>query len=66
MAAGSSLELREVDKQEIERLREAAHNAPLAKIYEDHRGRKSIGIHTDAWWKASREYATALAAQVQS
>ncbi|MDI6029536.1 hypothetical protein QBK99_25680 [Corticibacterium sp. UT-5YL-CI-8] len=39
----------------LEAAREAARTAPLAKIYEDHKGRKFIGVHSDAWWKASEE-----------
>lgn len=41
-------------------LEEAAHDAPLAKVYEDHRGHRFIGVHTDAWWKASRALFRAL------
>lgn len=43
-----------------EELRTLAHEAPLAKVYEDHKGRRFIGVHTDAWWKASREYMKAM------
>jgi hypothetical protein len=45
---------------ETEKLRKAAHEAPLAKVYEDHKGRKFIGVHTDAWWKTSREWMKAI------
>jgi hypothetical protein len=44
---------------DLDRLYEAAmkraHDAPMAQIYEDHKGNKFIGVHTDAWWKESRE-----------
>lgn len=45
---------------ECERLRTLAHEAPLAKIYEDHKGRRSIGVPTSAWSDTSRNYMNAL------
>lgn len=46
----------------IEDIRRAAHEAPMAQVYKDHKGRKFIGVHTDAWWKASRAYADVMLA----
>lgn len=48
-------------RRKLEAARERAHNAPMAKIYETHKGEKFIGVHTDAWAKASREYGDLLA-----
>ena len=40
----------------IDELREAMHNAPMNKVYTDHKGNRSLGTHSNAWAKASREY----------
>lgn len=51
-----------VRAKELERLREAAHEAPLNKIFTDHKGNRSLGTHSMAWARASREYGEALRA----
>jgi hypothetical protein len=49
-----------VNKQDIEALRKAAHEAPMNKIHMDHKGRKSLATHDQSWAKASRAYFEAL------
>lgn len=42
-------------KEDRDRLLAAAKEAPLAKIYQDHKEHRFIGVHTDAWSRRSRE-----------
>lgn len=50
-------------KQEtIEELRRAAHEAPMNKVFTDHKGRRHLGTHSMAWASAAREYAKAVSA----
>ena len=41
-----------MNKQDIEALRKAAHEAPMNKIHMDHKGRKSLATHDQSWAKA--------------
>jgi hypothetical protein len=41
---------------ELKRLREAMHNAPLNKVFTDHTGHKHLGTHSMAWARRSREW----------
>lgn len=47
---------------ECERLRAAAHDAPMNKVFKDHKGRMSLGSHSMAWADASRAWMEAKAA----
>lgn len=46
-------------QSEVDRLEKEMHEAPLAKIYQDHTGHKFVGVHTNAWATKSREWALA-------
>ena len=46
--------------KDIDELRRAAHEAPLNTVHQDHKGNRSLGTHSMAWAKASREYFAAL------
>lgn len=46
--------------QELEKLREAAHTAPMNPVFTDHKGRKTLGLHSMAWASASRAYCAAV------
>lgn len=43
-------------RAECERLRELAHEAPMNKIYETHKGDKFLGTHSTAWAARSAEW----------
>ena len=45
---------------ECDRLLKLAHEAPMAKIYTTHTGHKFVGVHTQAWAKASRDWMKAM------
>lgn len=45
-----------MSENDIEAARRAAHDAPLNTVHTDHKGRRSLGTHSSAWWKASRRY----------
>jgi hypothetical protein len=51
----------EVMMDEIERLRSAAHDAPLNKMFTDHKGHRFLGTHSTAWARAGREWSNAVA-----
>lgn len=40
-------------------LRKAAHDAPLNKVFTDHKGRRHLGTHSMAWARAGREWCNA-------
>ncbi len=48
------------DIAEIKRLRKLAHEAPMNKVHTDHKGNKSLGTHSMAWARASREWSEAV------
>jgi hypothetical protein len=46
---------------DLEKLRAAAHEAPMNKVFQDHDGHRFLGSHSMAWAKASREWMEACA-----
>jgi hypothetical protein len=42
--------------QKIADAAKAMREAPLNKVFTDHHGNKSLGTHSTAWAKASREW----------
>lgn len=51
---------------QLERLRRAAHEAPMNRIAQDHKGRRSLATHSMAWAAASRAYFAALEARTMT
>lgn len=49
----------EAKRLEVERLRDAMHNAPMNKVFQDHTGHKFLGTHSMAWADRSREWGVA-------
>lgn len=44
---------------DAESLRKAAHEAPMNKVFTDHKGRKFLATHSMAWASASRAWMAA-------
>lgn len=42
--------------QQVEAAAKAMREAPFNKVFTDHRGNKSLGTHSNAWAKSSREW----------
>lgn len=47
-------------KEEVERLRTLAHEAPMNPVFETHLGHRHLGNHSMAWAYKSMEYVNAL------
>lgn len=45
--------------EQVEALAKKMRGAPLNKIFTDHKGRKSLGSHSTAWARFSKEWAEA-------
>ncbi len=50
---------RDDDWRAVEALRKAAHEAPMNPVFQDHKGRRSLGEHSMAWASASRTWMAA-------
>ena len=57
----SKLDAPDREEQAVLDAYERAKSAPLCKIYQDHKGRKFIGEHTNAWAQHSDELMRAIA-----
>ncbi len=46
-------------KDRVERLRKEMHEAPMNPVFQDHKGHRFLGAHSNAWASSSRAWAEA-------